>query len=230
MKRYLNKKTIIIGAGLIIGVVALLTYYQFFVFRITKIMPAPNQMPAVAPFIDIYFNEPIDKLASVDSPQKIVRQSEVTGKKVRILLQPMASGKNYQIDLKGIASKDGSTMAVKTIKFQAQNINVDDLPEDVRKAILEFQDIKGGSTVDDPLSSSNALPYYAPNFELRAYYTQSTSTPSILFVYQPTVADLRAGESAHAAAVKAAKDYLASKNIDLKKYNFVDKSTPPTGD
>lgn len=125
-------------AVLMIGGVLLI---QSLRFHIVKTDPPMNKVGSSSANITIYFNEELNPKSldlALDFDTKT--SHKVTGKTIVIKLEePLTVSREYTITIKSVSSTDGSKITDKTLRFVAQDIPFEQLPESQQKALIKEQ-------------------------------------------------------------------------------------------
>jgi hypothetical protein len=134
-------KQIIAAVIVLVVVYVVYTLFHSLQFHVVSTDPSTGSFAAVAPYMDINFNEPLKKDGiSVSASSGIVTSSAVVGKTLRLTLnEPLQAGQQYTITIKSISSTKGSQITNKTFAFTAKDISFQKLSDAQQKATLAKQ-------------------------------------------------------------------------------------------
>lgn len=170
MRDLYNKYKLIIWlsfASITIIVTGIVIYNVLF-FRIVSSSPANGGKVNIGQSAVIFnFNkdlEPIDKEAQITSPDKILLEAKVEGKKLIIYVNNIEKSHLYSITLKNIKSKSGDVISSYKISFEGQYLTIDQMSSEAQKVAEQQTDKVTSGIPEDPIMK--ILPKYTNDYSL----------------------------------------------------------------
>jgi len=191
-------------------------------FHIVSTDPPVSRVSNSIPFFNINFNKPlVSKSLKITSSPDIISSYNVSGKAIDISLKPLTVNQAYTITINSLAATDNETIQNKSLRFVAQYISPQDLPNDQKQAILHNQE-NYSSPADNPIVGH--LPHSTLNFILSAQVTTGTnSKPSLVLQAQILLAPGVTGATAAADINQYKQDvlsYIQSLGLNPAQYNI----------
>jgi len=237
MNKRLVKKIAFIVIPLLVVLLGLLGYREFFTFYLKGTSPKTSTVSINSPYLKLKFNKSLTSeghevsLINASDEPSYVRQ--VVNGKTLVLYLPtdLSEGIEYTVNISKITAQDGKSFSGE-LRFTPEDIPYEKLDKDQQEEILRLQDERSDSDANDPIM--NHLPHSALNYNLSLYINDGlgSDVPAERIILNAEIllsaADVRIDRD---GAIEQAKQdinsYITSLNLDPANYQIEYSVTEP---